>query len=398
MKRLFLYISIAAACSCHAAADNNSAFEAKVSEILSNNPTLASRRANAEAESLNLRADNNLSDPELEFEHQWGTPSVGGNKWSVSVSQSFDWPGVYHSRAKAADARSRAFGLLYLAEESDMRLRVSNTLTDYIAARKQLSLALEISGNLDDIARRISQMYDHGEATVIDYRKANFERVQALSRTDAARSQVDNLRFELIELNGGRYVDLDSLCEFPACDLKSEEFYLDRHESSDPAIMAGEYLSEAAAQTAKAAARSSLPGFSLGYIHNVELGEHFNGIKAGISLPVFANRHRRAAAKAEAEAVRHSAEETTLAVSRRVMTDYAAARMLTSRIDDYKRLFPDAGAAPDYLTLLRKSFDRGQISLVVYLYEINYYNQARSEYFNLLHQRALALLSLSRFD
>ena len=101
MKRLFLYISIAAACSCHAAADNNSAFEAKVSEILSNNPTLASRRANAEAESLNLRADNNLSDPELEFEHQWGTPSVGGNKWSVSVSQSFDWPGVYHNRAKA---------------------------------------------------------------------------------------------------------------------------------------------------------------------------------------------------------------------------------------------------------------------------------------------------------
>ncbi len=400
MKRkvIYMYLSAVALSPCIALADTNSVFETAVTEILSNNPTLAASRAKAEAESLNLRAENNLQDPEVEFEHQWGSPSVGGNKWSISISQSFDWPGVYHIRSKATEAQVTAYRLLYLADESDMRLRVSSTLVDYIAARKQLRLAQTISDNLSEIALKTSRSFDSGEATIIDFRKAEFERVRALARTDAARSLVDNLRSEIISLNGGRYVSLDSLNEFPNIVLQTEDYYAARHATHDPAVIAGTYLTEAAARTAKAAARNWLPGLSLGYIHNVELGDHFNGIKAGITLPIFANRHRRASALAEEETARLTAEETLLAVNRRVMSDYAEAKALTLRANEYATLFPDGKDESDYLSLLFKSFEGGRMSLIVYLYEINYYNEAQADFISLLHKRTLSLLSLSRFD
>ncbi len=396
MKRLSIYVLYLTLMSLSAYAAQDRSFDSIVSEILSNNQTLAARRSSAKAESLNAKAENNLSDPEVEFEHQWGARDVG-NKWSLSVSQSFDWPGVYKSRAKTADYKAKAFNLLYLAEEADMRLRISSTLADYIAARLQLQLANDINDNLSTLADKISLEFKHGEATVIDFRKIEFERIEAANRADAALKLSESLKYEIIALNGGKSIDLDSMTSFPDITMRSEDFYIDRHTAEDPALLASQYLNDAANQTVKTASANALPGFSLGYIHNVEIGDHFNGIKIGLSLPLFSNRHRRAAALAEAEATASESIEKSLEVQRRVMTEFQSASSLSKRLADYDRLFPMPDDGSDYLRLLRKSFDGGQMPLIVYLYEVNYYIEARSTYIDLLHQHTLSMLSLSRF-
>lgn len=374
----------------------NDRFDAAVNEIIANNPTLAARRANMDAEILEMKAENNLSDPEVEFEHQWGKREVG-NKWSLSVSQSFDWPGVYHSRSKAVKAGAEASRLLYMADEADMRLRVSQTLADYIAARMQLKLSEVISDNLNKIAEKVTTAYNHGEATVLDYRKICFERIEADAATDAAHALETSLRQELIALNGGKSINLDNIEAFPALDLKSEDYYFGRHRAADPSLLAADYLNEAAHHNVAVASRSALPSFSLGYIHNVEIGDHFNGFSVGMSLPFFSNRHRKAQALAQLEASETNRLAAELEISRRVISEYTAAKNLDKRIAQYAPLF-SADAKDDYLYLLRKSFDGSQMTLIMYLYEINYYTEARSAYINLLHDRATAMLSLSRFD
>ena len=86
-------------------------YDAAIDSIVSNNRALAARRAALEGDRLSLAAENNLSDPEVEFEHQWGQGHIG-NKWSVSVSQSFDWPGLYKRRTEVARSGADAFRLL----------------------------------------------------------------------------------------------------------------------------------------------------------------------------------------------------------------------------------------------------------------------------------------------
>ncbi len=375
-----------------------SAFTAVADEIVANNPALAERRASFQSESLGLKADNNLADPEVEFEHQWGTGHIG-NKWSVALSQSFDWPGVYRSRAKAADLKANAFSLLYKADEADMRLRVCNLLIDYVAACRKQALAESVRDNLDRILQLMTRSYESGDVVVIDYRKVKFELAQAEDRAVEAATLSDALRYELIELNGGRPIDLSPVTDFPSMGLQPEAYYLERHATFDPSVEAASYLVSGARQTLSAASRSSLPGFSLGYIHNVELGDHFNGLRVAMTLPFFSNRHRKAQAAAELETAIAQAEQTSLAVNRRVRTEWLRAERLDRRVSRYAELFDEGnGNGADYLTLLQKSFDGGLMPLTVYLYELNYYNSARNDYIDLLHDRALAVMTLARYD
>ena len=131
-------------------------YDAAIDSIVSNNRALAARRAALEGDRLSLAAENNLSDPEVEFEHQWGQGHIG-NKWSVSVSQSFDWPGLYKRRAEVARSGADAFRLLYEAEAADLRLRVAMALNDYVASCQRLSLANEVKNNLDSLYFKLSK-------------------------------------------------------------------------------------------------------------------------------------------------------------------------------------------------------------------------------------------------
>ena len=190
-------------------------YDAAIDSIVSNNRALAARRAALEGDRLSLAAENNLSDPDVEFEHQWGQGHIG-NKWSVSVSQSFDWPGLYKRRTEVARSGADAFRLLYEAEAADLRLRVAMTLNDYVASCQRLSLANEVKNNLDSLYLKLSKAFEHGEATIIDMKKIRFERAEAISRLNDAVQAVDALKFELIGMNGGKYIDLSAIDNYPA--------------------------------------------------------------------------------------------------------------------------------------------------------------------------------------
>lgn len=394
MKQIItLLLALSALVTSEATAQNKH-FDATVNEILANNLTLAARRAANDADCQALRAENNLADPEVELEHLWGRPAIG-NKFTLSVVQSFDWPGVYRSRSAAAKAGSKASDLLFLADIADTRLRVCTTLTDYIAALLQLRLSETISNNLAVIAENVKTAYDNGEATILDFRKIQFEKIEAETATDAAASLLASLRQELVSLNGGQPLDLDSIVDFPHYQLNTAAYYLDRHMTSDPALMAAKYASQAAVENLRTAKLSNLPGFSVGYTYNAENGDRFHGFKFGVSLPFFSNRHRKAEAAARLMEADVQELETVVTVNSRVSSEYSRAALLDRRAAVYATLFPADG--DDYLTLLRKAYEGGQMTLINYLYEINYYTQARSNYITLLHDRTLSIQSLNRF-
>lgn len=372
----------------------DNAFRTITDSIVANNPALASRKASLEGESMKMQADNNLSDPEVGFEHQWGQDNIG-NKWAVSVSQSFDWPGLYRRRTAAAKAGANAFMKLYEAEEADLRLRVTNTLIDYVSARNKLMLSTAVKQNLDSIYGFIRRAYDMSEATVLDMKKISLEHAEAAARLDDARLAVDNLRHELIALNGGKYVDLAEVTDYPLMKLYDEEHYTSILETADPALAAAAGEAETARLRASTERLRAMPGFSLGYIHNVELGDHFNGITAGVTLPIFSGRKRAAAARAEALSAEYRMDDYRIAAQNRLRTDYATAKSYERRLLSYDDMFGDGD---NYLQLLYKSFMGGQMTFITYLYEINYYIDARTAYIDLLHDYTLSLASLNRFE
>ncbi|MBP2691233.1 MAG: TolC family protein [Muribaculaceae bacterium] len=395
-KRYILVLLSAAFVAQAVSAGYGEDYDAAIDSIVSNNRALAGRRAALEGDRLSLAAENNLSDPDVEFEHQWGQGHIG-NKWSVSVSQSFDWPGLYKRRAEVARSGADAFRLLYEAEAADLRLRVAMALNDYVASCQRLSLANEIKNNLDSLYLKLSKAFEHGEATIIDMKKIRFERAEAISRLNDAVQAVDALKFELIGMNGGKYIDLSAIDSYPAIQLHDEDYYVARYSEADPNLLAAKSQAVTAQLTASAEKLKAYPSLSLGYIHNVEIGEHFNGLKIGVTLPVFSTRKLKQAAQAKALAATYEADEYAVSRHAELMSQYAVAVKLRKSLENYNEIF-SADGSDNYLALLKKSYDGGQMTLINYLYEVNYYIEVRMAYLSLLNDYNRSLISLNRFD
>lgn len=365
-------------------------YDAIVNSIVANNLALKAERASLQSQGLEIKAENNLSDPEIGFEHQWGTY---GTKWNISVSQSFDWPGAYSARSKASNKAEDAFAMLYRNKENQLRLDARRLLIDISYCLQRRNLTVAVADNISRLNELISKAYEHGQATILDISKINLRMAESQAALETIDSELASLRGDLIALNGNQNISVDGLEKYDDERLLSEERYLDAIDHSD--AMAASLRAEADYQLARsrAARMGNYPGFSLGYVHNVELGDHFNGFSVGVSLPFFSNRHKSSSARLAAEAAETAVIDYRISAQTRIVTEYAAAKRIKKRIEAYDAVFAND---IDYLALLKKSFDGGQINVLDYLLEVNYFTEARIAYLSLCHDYRLRLANLNR--
>ncbi len=357
--------------------------------ILASDPALRAERLSLDASIKSMSASNSLENPEVEFAYKFGSPaSADVNKWDLSVSQAFDWPGVYSARRKALGYRSRAaeesLRAYRLSREADLR----ELLVSYTAASHRMLLLEDFASNVDSIYRISAREYERRTITVLDWRKVMVEREMADARLAEARNDMKVIAGKLQALNGGFPLDLSGLNDYPSGTLSEFNF------ASVPSLAAARWSIEAARADASASARNRLPGFSLGYVHEVEGREHFNGFSVGVSLPFWRSQKENIAVRMLAEAEADAAE----ARHRELEAEYNSLRetvmSLTARAD---RLTEAIGDPVEYVRLLDKALAGGTITLYQYFYELNSLLEARLTAEDLRAQSALALQSAHRF-
>lgn len=365
--------------------------------IIANNPALKSSLASSQAMLDEMRADGNLPDPEVEFSHRWGAENVG-NKWDLSVTQSFDWPGVYAARSNAVKSTSSAMEYLQQSAVIDTRMEARLLLIDIINARCNIEVLEKIYDSVTQLSTLYRKAVAQGEVTRLDYNKVEIERISIESELDAARSELDGLTSTLTALNGGKSVDISTLESYPEPDLsvialgnEDLENYIKTH---DPAVTARNHSAEAEKAMATAARRSRLPGFSLGYVHEYEMGDNFNGFSVGISLPFFSARHKEAAAKWAVKSIQW--ENDGLVADRVAKFKIARSKAIAAKkiSDSYSPVVN----TDENMRLLRKALDGGQISMLTFIQEENYFREACREYLTALYNYNIAVAELMRYE
>lgn len=109
-SRLLLTLSISSTFAAAQPAPESQPVEALVAEIVANNPELKFYAAEIDAAKADLRSSGSLASPELSFDlgrkrvrDLTGTLAGSGTAWSVSVTQTFDWPGRLALRKSIAN-------------------------------------------------------------------------------------------------------------------------------------------------------------------------------------------------------------------------------------------------------------------------------------------------------
>lgn len=363
--------------------------------IVENNPQIAAMEASVVSKKFALKSENNLPDTEVGFEHQWGPEEIG-NKWSFGISQGFEWPGVYRARSKATQSASEAMVFLNRSNYLDKLLEIKLLFIDIVNTRKNIAVMEEVLEHMAQLKEKYHNGFRQGEVTILDVNKIDIEYISVSRRCNELNVQLSMLKNSLTALNGGNDCEavISTLDEYPQDMILSENDYVDMIKQNDPMLNYNSLMAKSQALTVKVARLKNLPGFSLGYLHVNELGTHFNGFKIGLALPIFSNRNKVSASKTLLRSLEY--EETSVEIEKLSMmyNDRAKVLVLYNEIEDYRAVFEDS----NNIKLLKKALDGGEISLLTYLQEVNYFLSAQREYMDIVYQYHYALARLNRYE
>ena len=378
---------------CSASASD---FDKVLNTVVSNNMALKYADAENQAAIASLKSENTLDAPEIGFESLWGAKGIG-DKRNFSISQGFDWPGVYTARREAIRKSQAAMQYLQESAMIEARQEVRLLLIDIIYAKQRIAATEKICDGLSSLQKTFRKAVDEGNETKLDYNKSVIEKIAAERELKTLRGEYAAMLASLRAMNGGK--DVEDLVAsvgnvYPEVDLASLRPDVENIRAKDPAIAAMKADAEVQKSLLKVEKRSLLPGFTLGYSHEWEMGDRFNGFSVAVSLPFITGNKKVKAARLQAGAAEMQQEMELIRLSAAMSGDYEKALQYRELLDQYEDIMNDNS---DF-ELLKKAFDGGQINFLTYTQELNYFLAARRDFLETLYNYNCALARLQRYN
>jgi outer membrane protein TolC len=339
--------------------------------IEENNKTLKALKETAEAQKLENKTGIYLSNPEVGFNYLWGNPVDMGNRNDFNISQAFDIPTITGMKSKMANERNGLVEWQYKAERMRILLEAKQNCIELIyfnALKKELELRLQ---HAETIAAGYQNRLNSGDANILEYNKAQL----SLSAINGEIARIDvernTLLSQLKRLNGGMDVIIgDNQFNQEQLPLNFEEWYL-QAEQKNPILA---YIKQEVVVSQKQVSLNKakgLPTFSAGYMSEKVVGQKFQGLTVGVSIPLWENKNRVKQANAAVAAAQSRETDSKQQFYNQLQIQYNRALGLKNTAETYRKSLSTTNSTE----LLKKALDAGEISLLNYMVELGlYYN------------------------
>jgi cobalt-zinc-cadmium efflux system outer membrane protein len=335
--------------------------DALVARVLADNPELGFYTAEIEAARAAQGATTARPDPELALSlgrkrvtDPAGSLAAEGTAWSVSVSQTFEWPGRLALR-KALANHDVALAELGLARfRSALAARTLVLATQLQAAREQAAASAEVAARYRALRETFLQREPAGPTPLLATRVIEAQELVLQRRATDAALAVHHALLELNRLRGAA----------PDTPLALAPFRLALHPApSTPTLLAAarehnfDYRAarlelERQGTLVSLARHERRPPVTLSpFLSQETAGDHERVLGVGLSLPLPLSP-RGAANVALAEARRRQAEVASTLANRRLESD-----LLTAAATYAAKLAETAQWAPDSVARFREAAD-----------------------------------------
>ena len=391
MKRQILSIAIVLMALAPNIEANN--IDYVLQQIKFNNTQLKALNAEIEAQTADIKSSNNLSDPTIDGAYLFGVGSIG-DKWELGVSQEFDWPGIYSARGKVNKARIEALAQSYAQKQIQIFSEARNICLEIICLNRRIKFENNILANLDSLYDKSLKGLEYGEISILDTNKLKIERLGVTQSIAGNKALLQTKIKQLEGLNGNIPLnDVASLSDYPEQQLHSLDEYISQMKASDPQLRQISSEIEASNKQVSVTRMQNLPKFSLGYRHVNEIGDHFNGVGVGLSIPVFENRGKNKAAKAQAIASQLSFDDVISTRTAEITASHQKAVAVRQQLDGYR----DALLKCNNIEILDKALYGGQISLINYLLELRYFIEAQNALIDIEFEYNTLITDLNKY-
>lgn len=392
MKHIFIFLSSIILFCSNLLSQNN--IEIIIAEVEKNNTMLIALRKNADAELIGNKTGLNLKNPEFAFNYLWGSPESIGNRKDISFLQSFDFPSAYSYRNQISDYQNIQVELEYKKQHKSiiMHLRlVCNDLIYHNALKSELAKRI---ANAQKIANSYKLQYETGGVSIIDYNKAQLNLLNITKDAESIEIGRNALLSELKSLNGGIFIEFaDSVFPIQPVATDFEQWYTEA-EQNNPVLQWLKQEVTISQKNEKLNTALSLPKFQAGYMSETIVGQQFQGVSVGLSIPLLENKNTVKYAKARTLAIQSTEANNKLQFYNDLKTLHTKAISLQNSLTDYRenlKLF-------NSLLLLQSAFEKGELSLIEYLYELSISYQSITKILDLDRNLNNTIVELNKYQ
>jgi len=362
--------------------------------IAKNNKTIIANTKYWEAKNLEYQTGLNPYNPKVDYDYLIGTPENAGNQTDFAVTQSFDFPTVYVKKKQLSNEQIKQTEFQLKANRQHVLIEAKLICIELVY-RNKLNSELSIrKQNTEKWLFAFQKSLEKGEGNIMDVNKAKLQLIEINAAFQQNLSASNQLNQKLTELNGGIPIQFSDT-GYSTFDLIPTFETLEKEiEAKDPVR---KYLEQekAIGQSEVALSKSlTLPKIETGYHYQAILGQRFNGIHFGLTIPLWENKNTVKTKQAELNLNEANLQDHINEHYYDVKQKYERMINLKIILDEYQTLF----SSLNNVELLDKSLSLGQISTIEYFMEMTYYYDALKNYLKIEMEYNKVVAELYRYQ
>ena len=363
-------------------------------DVETNNIELQALRAELQAQQIENNATNKPENLSVEGSYSWGNQPQMGSKKTLSVAQPFDFPTVYAMRGKLIKMTNSNLELHYNAERLNILLESKKLCVEITYYNSLIELYKQRLEAAKTIADNYNKKMEAGKANILEVNKAELDLASLQSEHDKAVAERQNLLVALAAMNGGKAVAITKI-GYEKVSLPTDfETWYKEVENKNPVLLHAQGLVDVNKQQLKLTKNQWLPQLHVGYVNETVVDESFQGVAVGLSLPLWNNSSKVKQSKAQLLTSETMLDGTRNECYNTYKTLYNQSLTLQQNADKLSATLSQCNSE----ALLQKALDAGEISLLEYLLEIEFYRQAAIEVLTAQRDAQIALAELFAMD
>ena len=374
-------------------ANAQSNVETVLASVEKNNRSLAADRQFWEAKKSELKTGLTLPNPTVQAQYLFGSPAAAGDQTDIFVVQPFDFPTTYKKRRDLAAAQG-AVSISEIAGRRQEVLLEAKLVCLEMVYRNKLKAQFD-RRKLDLEKRRgdFQTKLDKGDGNILDVNKTRLQLLE-ISQLQAENAvELQKLQTHLIELNGGEAVVFTDTIYPPLPEIAAFEQVEKEYEAADPLRQTLEQEKRIAEKQLDLAKAWRLPKFEVGYHYQGILGQRFNGIHAGVSLPIWEQRYRSQSQQAQVLFADLQLQSHLNEHFFEIKELYERQAALRKSLDEYS----SAISSVSNTALLDKALRLGEITVIEYFLETSLYQNALLHFLKTEHEYHAAVAELMQY-
>jgi outer membrane protein, heavy metal efflux system len=353
-------------------AKGQTGIETVLGRIEKNNKSIISQRQYWEAENLSYKTGLNPENPKIDYEYLPGRPEGAGTQKDFSITQGIDFPTAYAKRRSISQEQIKRSDIQFNVFRQEVLLEAKLSCLDYAYRTK---LQTELDKRLKDASSLLSAIdrkTEQGESNILDLNKIKLLQLEVKNQSELNRSELKRLQHKLDELNGGDALDLSNVTYPTQPSLPAFESLDSLIEANDPLVKAVKQEREVSKEQVELSRSIMLPKFEGGFHRQSILGQTYQGVHVGMTIPLWENKNR---VKAEQAKLVHAEYQITEHRTKHYFENKQLFEQYThwqNTFNEYQEILGTANNDQ----LLNKAFEAGELSLIEYLMEVRYFYDA----------------------